>query len=94
MTPGALKAAYGSSEVRDLYGGLGKLHGTHWANILSMCQRAVALFTVHACILVMRVTAVRQVSRALSLAYNCAMVLRTSSTLSTSVSTTGGLPGR
>ena len=51
MTPGALKAAYGSSEVRDLYGGLGKLHGTHWANILSMCQRAVALFTVHARIL-------------------------------------------
>ena len=94
MTPGALKAAYGSSEVRDLYGGLGKLHGTHWANILSMCQRAVALFTVHARILVMRATAARRVSRALSLAYNCAMVLRTSSTLSTSVSTTGGLPGR
>ena len=49
---GALKAAPGAREVRYGFGGLRQLHGTHWANILSMRQWAMALFTVHARIVV------------------------------------------
>jgi hypothetical protein len=49
---GALKAAPGAREVRYGFGELRQLHGTHWANILSMRQRAMALFTVHARIVV------------------------------------------